>query len=440
MAGGGNGRTFVLALIGAGLAATLLRFPYGEAADGAWFLGFAAVGLFIVALPVVLGEGALGQFRRRNAIDALGPGPWKSVGAAAALGALALAALLAVLAGWAARFFILSFSESWYDDPAREFRLLATGPDAVLTTLGVLIVATAVALRGARKGSQALIASASVAALVLLGGLALWANLQDGSAGGREAILDLDTDGLDGSLIVTAVLAGLLPALLATGVTVTMSAHLHDRTLPREGTLAAIAATLALVAAVVFLAALASAEGMPLTAGDGLDAFTQAPALFASVGGWEGGMLAGAFFGALLLLALVGLLALLEVPATWLHERFESWTEGRAVLGSGLVVLLLALPLCFGTDLVLHTSEFLAWFVAPLVGLFVSIHVGWVRPEVLDGFRVGDAKHPLGKVLRPLLRFVHPAVFTVLLVAGTLGFLRAVGWADGSDGLWILAP
>ncbi|MHB1261069.1 MAG: SLC5/6 family protein [Thermoplasmatota archaeon] len=440
MAGGANGRTFVLALIGAGLAATLLRFPYGDAADGLWFLGFAAVGLLVVALPVVLGEGALGQFRRRNAIDALGPGPWKSVGAAAALGALALAAVLAVLAGWAARFFILSFTESWYDDPAREFRLLSSGPDAVLATLGVLVVATAIALRGTRKGSAAVIGFASVAALVLLGGLAVWANLQDGSAGGRETLFALDSDAVDGSLVMAALFAGLLPALLATGVTTTMSGHLNDRTLPREGTLAGMTAALAVAATVVFLAALASSQGTSLVSGDGLDAFTQAPALFASVGGWEGGMLAGAFFGALLLLALVGLLALFEVPATWLHERFESWTEARAFLATGLVVLLLALPLCFGADLARHTSEALAWVATPLVGLFVSVHIGWVRPEVLDGFRVGDAKHPLGKILRPLLRYVHPAVFALLLVAGTLGFIRAVGWADGSDGLWALAP
>lgn len=440
MAGGGNGRTFVLALIGAGLAATLLRFPYGDAADGAWFLAFVAAGLFAVALPVVLGEGGLGQFRRRNAVDALGPGPWKSVGVAAALGAVALAAVLAVLAGWAARFFILSFSESWHDDPARAFRLLSAGPDAVLATLGIVAAATLVALRGTRKGSAAVISFATLSALALLAGLAVWANLQDGGGVGRDHLLALEADAIDGSLATAGLLAGLLPALLATGVTTTMSSHLHDRTLPREGTLAAIAATLAIAAAVAFLAALASSQGTALASGDGLDAFTQAPALFAAVGGWEGGMLAGAFFGALLLLALVGLLALLEVPATWLHERFGSWTEGRSVLATGLVVLLAALPLCFGADVALHASEALAWVAAPLVGLFLCVHVGWVRPEVLDGFRVGDARHPLGKLLRPLLRYVHPAVFTLLLVVGTLGFLRSVGWADGSDGLWALAP
>ena len=440
MAGGADGRTFVLAVLGAGLAAALLRFPFGRADDGAWFLGFAVVGILVVALPVVLAEGALGQFRRRNAVDALGPGGWKGLGALMGLGALALAALLAVLAGWSARYVILSFSESWYDDPGRHFRLLAAGPDALLGALGALAVATAVALRGTRVGLKAVVAFAAVVALVVLGALALWANTLDGSAAARGALVSFDVDALDGSLAAAGILAGVMTALLGTGVTVTLAAHLADRELPRHATVAGLLAGLGLLAAVLFTAALASSEGVDLGGGDGLDAFTQVPALFASVGGWEGGVLAGSFFGALLLLSLVALVALLEVPATWLNERFDSWTEGRAILAAGLLAFLAAVPLSFSAACVLHTGEALAWIVAPLLGMALSVHVGWARPEVLEGFRVGDARHPLDRLLRPVLRYVHPPILTLLLIAGTLGFLRSVGWADGDAGLWVLAP
>lgn len=440
MAAGRDGRTFVLAILGAGLAAALLRFPFGRTLDGPWFLVFAAVGLFAVGLPLILGEGALGQFRRRNAVDTFGPAPWKGLGFLVALGALALAAVLAVVAGWAARFFVLSFSESWYDDPGRHFRLLAAGPDALLATLAVLAVATGLAFRGVRVGLKAVVGSASVAAVLLLAGLAVWTNTMDGSAAGREALVSFDGDALDASLAFAAVLAGLTPALLATGAVATLSGHMHDRTMPREATLVALVSALAIGFAVLAVAALASSQGLMLGGGDDLDAFAVVPALFASVGGWEGGMMAGLFFGSLLLLALVALLVLIEVPATWLHERFDSWTEGRAVLASGLATYLVAVPLCFRANGVLHTSQALAWIVAPLAGMLVSVHVGWARPEVLDGFRVGDARHPLGKFLRPLLRFVHPPVLAFLFTVGLLGFVRAVGWADGSGGLWDLAP
>lgn len=440
MAGGAQGRTFVLALLGAGLAAALLRFPFGQAADGLWFLLFAGVGLFGVGLPVLLGEGALGQFRRRNAVDTYGPGAWKGLGFLLALGAILLAALLAVLAGWAARFVALSFSESWYDDPARHFRLLSSGPDAVLTTLGVLAVATGAALYGARRGLTAVVGAASVAVILLIGGVALWTNTMDGSAPGREGLMALDGDSLGWSVGTAGILAGLLPVLLGTGVPVTLSAHVQDRTMPREATLVTLFGGLVLAAAVVGVAALSGAQDVPLFRGDALDAFTQVPALFAAVGGWQGGMLAGLFYGALLLAAFVALVALLEVPATWLHEAFGSWSEGRAALGAGLVSLLVALPLCFGSDVALHAGEFLAWVFAPLAAMLVSVHIGWMRPEVLDAFRVGDAQHPLGKILRPLLRYVHPPVLALLFTVGLLGLVRSLGWADGSGGLWALAP
>ena len=440
MAAGRDGRTFVLAILGAGLATALLRFPYGRAIDGLWFLAFAAAGLLVVGLPLVLGEGALGQFRRRNAVDAFGPGAWKGLGFLVAAGAVALAALLAVVAGWSARFFVLSFSESWYDDPARHFRLLSAGPDALLVTLGVLAVATAIAFRGVRIGTKAIVGFASVVGLLLVAGLAVWTNTLDGSAAGRDDLMAADGEAFGWSVGFAGLLAGLTPALVATGTVATLSGHLHDRTMPREATLVAIFTAVATGLAALAVAGLAASQALAPMGGDDLDAYTFVPQLFASVGGWQGGMMAGVFFGALLLLALVALLALLEVPATWLHERFGSWTEGRAFLASGLVAYLVAVPLCFGADAVLHTSQFLAWVLAPLAGMLVSVHVGWARPEVLDGFRVGDAKHPLGNILRPLLRFVHPPVLALLFAVGLLGFLRAVGWADGSGGLWALAP
>ncbi|MEA3135891.1 MAG: neurotransmitter:Na+ symporter, family, partial [Thermoplasmata archaeon] len=269
MAGGGNGRTFVLALVGAGLAATLARFAWGSAVDGLWFLGFAAVGLFAVGLPIVLAEGALGQFRRRNAVDAYGPGAWKGLGAVAALGAVVLAALLAVLAGWSARFVVLSFSESWYDDPSRHFRLLSSGPDAVLTTLGVLAAATGVALRGTRKGSKAIVGFCAVTALILLAGLAVWGNTFPGSAAGRTAVFATDVDAVGWSLAFAGILAGLLPTLLATGVTVTLSSHLHERTLPREVTLSGVFTAIGILLATLFIAGLSSSQGTGLASGDG---------------------------------------------------------------------------------------------------------------------------------------------------------------------------
>lgn len=439
MAGGADRRTFVLAVIGAGLAVTLARFPLADATQGAWFGGIALVALAMFGLPVLLAEAALGQYRRRNTVDAYGPGTWRSVGFLHAFGALLAAALLAVLAGWSARYFVGSFEGTWFDDPDRHFRLLSAGPDALLATLGVLAVATGIALRGVGRGLRGTVGVASVIALLLVSGLALWANLQGGAGDGRSDLFDLDAGGIDASFVVGAILAGLLPALLGTGLTSTLAGQTQGRGLPTEVTAALLYVALGLVAALLFLGPLAAGEDLQLDGGM-LATYTQVPALFAAIGGGAGGLLAGCFFAALLIATLVALLGLLEVPATWLAESYESWTEGRGLVASGLLAYLLAVPFCFSSAGVGHLDEALAWIVAPLAALLVCLHVGWARPEVLDGLRVGDAHHRVEAGLVPALRYVLSPVFLLLLLLGTLGFAQSMGWSDGSGGLWALAP
>jgi neurotransmitter:Na+ symporter, NSS family len=434
MAGGADRRTLVLALAGTSLALLLLRFPLASATQGLWFTLVAILSFALLGLPLMLAEAALGQYRRRNVVDAYGPGPWRLAGFAHALGATAAAALLAILAGWSARFAYGSFEGLWFDDPGRHFRLLAAGPDAVLWTVGVLAVATAIAMRGVGRGLRGTVAAGSILALVLLAGLALWANLQEGASAGRELLYDGGTAGIDAPFVVRAVLAGLLPAMLATGVASTLAAQSPDRRLPRELFVVVELSALGLVAALLFLGPLAASEGHSFGSSQ-FEAFTLVPTLLGSIGGATGGFLAGMFYAALLFAAFVGLLALLEVPSTWLAESYRSWTESHGVLAAGLAAVLVAVPFCFSTAAVGRLDESLAWIGAPLAGLLVSLHVGWARPEVLDGFRVGDAGHRVDAALRPALRFVLAPLFLLLLVLGILGVVDG-----GSSGLWRLAP
>jgi hypothetical protein len=390
-------------------------------------------------LPVVVAEAALGQYRRRNVVDAYGPGAGRILGGLLVVGAVVAAALLAVLAGWSGRLFLGSFEGSWFDDPGRHVRLLTEGGDALLGLALVVLVATVVALRGTRDGLRGTVVASTTVASLLLAGAALWVVFQDGVRTGLRELVVWD-GGIDPSVAVAAALAGLLPALLATALASTMSSGLASRTLPREAFLGLLFTLLALAAAVVLLSATAAAHGVVFS-GDGIvGTLTSIASLFALVGGAEGGFLLGAFCLAVLLASLVALVALLEVPATWLQESLPGWSEGRSLAASGLAVYLVGVPLCFSVAAVDHVSTALAWVVAPLAALLVSLHVGWVRPKVLDGFEVGEEGHRLDRGLVPILRFALPVVFLALLVLGLLGFVRSVGWTDGSAGLWSLAP
>lgn len=440
MAERGEKTGWVLALTAAALGAgALSRYPLGAGEDGLAFGIVYLAGVLVLALPLLLGEAALGQFRRRNVVDALGPGAWRFAGLAFALAAVVLAAYLAMVAGWSARYAFASFQGGFFDEPGRYARLATQGWDALLFALGAVVAAVAVAWSRIGRGLRGTMTATGAVALLVLAAFVAWALVAAGGDG-RDAAFTLGLDGLDGPLVVTAIQQALLPGLVGFGVVAMMSTRVHDRTLPREAVLLSYSWVLVPILVGAGLAALAHDEGLSMD--DGITApFGSIAGLFGAIGGTEGGILAGAFYGVLLAGCLAAMVALLQVPARFLVERSAAWTERRALAATGLAAYLVAIPFAFVTTAAGHVEFVLFALLAPLAGIAVSLHVGWVRPEVLDGFVVGDAKHHLETLLRPMLRFVVPALLLALFAIGVLQALTVWGAVEhGSGGLWRLVP
>lgn len=440
--GPGKGTWVVLLATFAAASGAYARYPLLSASTGLAFLVFFALGIVLLGLPLVLAEAALGQFRRRNVVAAFGPGRWAWGGGALALAATLSAVLLAVVGGWFAQYALQSFNGDYFDDPDRSFRLLAVGWDAMLATLAVLGAAFA-AMVVARTGRHGAWVGIGTVALLALAALAAWAFFQPGAGPGRDAALAIDLAAIDAPLVVQALLQSLLPVAVGLGLVTTISLRTPDQALPREAaTLATLAIALPLAGG-LFLLALSSAHGDVLAQdrSPGGPLFSAAPHLFADIGGTAGGILSGTFFGALAAASILAVAALLEVPALWLQETWTGWTPGRARLACTLAAYVAAVPFCFSNDAVHSLHLALAGVVVPLGGLLVALHVGWVRPQVLDGLRVGDVGHRLDATLRPCLRFVTPPALLFLLVIGTMAFLADAGWASrGDGGLWSLVP
>lgn len=427
----------MLALVAASLGSGAFgRYLLSYHADGLLFWAVFTVAVALLALPLLLGEAALGQFRRRNVVHAFGPGPWGWAGGLFALACIPLAAYLAVVAGWSARLAYDSFGGGFFDDPDRHFRLALQGWDAMLLALGALVVAAGVALGGVKRGLRGPLSAVAIVGLVAAGGLALYALAKTG-AHGREVAFAFHPGALDGRLAVEAVQQSLVPAFLGLGLVATLSAGVHDRTLPREAVLVGLLWVLVPLALGSAFAALADHEGVALD-GFGFESIGQ---VAARMGGTAGGMVAGTAYGLLLAGSLAALVAILEVPATWLHQRFEGLGERRGLVGAALLAYLLAVPMAFDLAFLYDAELVLAVLVAPLGGLLVALHVGWARPQVLDGFLVGDAGHHLDRFLRPVLRYVLPLPLAFLVVLGALEVLADRGTiARHSSWLWDLVP
>ena len=432
--------TWVLVLAAAALGMGAFgRYPLGTADAGLLAVAAFAVGVAVLAWPLLVAEAALGRFRRRNAVAAFGPGAWRAAGALAALACLAAAAYLAIVAGWAGRSAFDAFTGDHFDAPGQRFRLVSQGWDAMVGALAAVLVAAAAAMASLRDPRRGLVAAVAVLGLIALAALATW-GLWSGGDAGRDAAFALPWRDVDAALVVGGLQRALVPALLGLGAVLTLSAQMPDRGLPRSATTLALAWVGTAAAAGAGLTALAHGEGVALDDGLAMP-FTSAIALADAIGGTLGGVLAGTVAGILLAGSLAALVLVLEVPARWLTEAFPSWTLHHGLIASALAAYLLAVPLAFVAGLAFDVELALTAIVAPLGGLLVAVHVGWVRPEVLGGLTVGDANHDLHKTLKPALRYALPPVLLALLVLGTLGALADWGALErGSGALWSLVP
>lgn len=433
-----------LLAVGVG-AGALARFPLGTAGDGLVFVSLYGVGLIVLALPLLLAEGALGQGRQRgldadtapdqDVADPVGLWPWAR--ACMALAALVAAALVAFLGGWALRYAIASFQGTFFDDPERSFRVAAQGWDAMVLTGVVLVAAFGLAVTGRRRDARPLLATAGILALLAVVVLAAWGLAQGNAA--RDHAFAFDWRAIDAALVVAALQQSLLPGLVGFGVVATWSTSLQDRALPQAGVKLLLLWLTVTLAVGLGLAAFAGDHGLALGTGLGA-AFTSVAAVFAAVGATQGGILAGLFYGALLAGALAATVALLDVPARWWLERSEAQPV-TALGATALATYVLSIPLAFVSSLAQDLHVFLLAIVAPLGGLVLSVNVGWFRSEALDGFTFGDARHPLAPTLRPVLRYVLPILLLALLVVGVPHILAETGaLARGSGGLWRLVP
>lgn len=428
-------RVWLLALAGAAIGSGLVgRFMLGTAADGILFWAVFAACALLLAVPLLLGELAVGQVRRRNVVDAFGPGPWSGLGWAFALACIPLIAFLSVLGGWAARLAYDSFWGDYFADAERHLRLITQGSDAMLWGLGVILVAWLLSWRSAKAGLRAPVVAVGILAALAVA-IVLGIALLDGGSTGRDAAFHLNWGDLDAPFVVAAAQQALLPALLGFGVVATLSSQVTDRTLAGRIVplgLYWLAIPLGVGAG---LTALAAARGIPF--GDGLVGLA---VLAAGIGGTAGGMLAGTLFGLILAGCLVALVALLEVPATVLAER-ANWSEPRGSAVVALLAYLLVVPMAFVHDLAFDVERVLAAILAPLAGLALAVHVGWFRPTVLDGMLLGPEGPALHRVVRPMLRYVLPLPLLLLAVVGTLDVaVHVFGATAGSTGLWKLVP
>ena len=432
---------FIMAAAGSAVGlGNIWGFPTQAASNGgAAFVLVYLVLAFLLAYPVLMAELTLGRHAHGNMIAALAKvsrnGTQRGIGTMVGIVGIFTASLIlsfyAIVSGW-----MLGFGAAY---PLAAMG--ASDTSAWLTTFGgsrnlllmlIFMVLTMVVVaggveKGIERWSKRLM-PAMIVTLVLLSGYVL---TLDGASKGLAVYLIPDVSKiLSTELVFNAMGAAFFSLSLGVGTMLIYGSYISDEEhLPTLGAqVALVDVGIAVLAGFLILPAMYVAAGrgvMIFNDAGGLLSedtliFTVLPALFESMNE-SGTLLALAFFGLMSIAALTSSISMLEVPVSFLVERFN-WGRTQAAFVATLIITLMSAAIVLNFDdlfgLVITVST---RFSQPLLGFALCIYAGWVwrRDGLLKELAQNEASGEPTLFMKwwPLYaRFVCPTIIALILL------------------------
>lgn len=424
------------------------RFPAETQENGgAAFLILYIACVFLLGVPVMLGEFALGRGGRGDAVGVyrrLSPrSKWWMVGAIAILASYLINIFYMVVAGWTLEYLVQSLSGALYPctggtaDVSHEHfaaimqRSVEGWWQPALATVAVIMANIFILLRGVQKGIEKLSNVLMPLLFVILLGLFAVAMTLPGAGEGLEFFLKPDFTKITPKVVINALGQTFFSLSLGMGILVTYSSYYPIRT-----NLAKTSVTVALLSLMVAL--LMGGLIFPAVMSFGLQGenlhgatliFVTLPEVFGRMPlPW---LWSGLFFLLLMVAAITSTVSIAEVTIAFLADRFKL-SRRKAVLATLLPLLLLS-PLCslsmgplsditlFGLNFFDLLDTFATNILLPVVSIGTCLYVGWFGPRRLLHSQLsnrGTLRSPLTGIVTFILRWVAPIMIAAILVMG----------------------
>ena len=348
----GSRAGFVLAAAGSAVGlGNIWRFPYTAGQNGgALFVLIYLISVIAIALPVLLGELALGRFTGKNPVGAyrqIAPKSWWT--AAGYLGVLTgfmILSFYAVIAGWTTGYFFKAISGQFAGlDPQKAGQVFSTFTANAPLQIGLLalfLVLTAwVVSRGVSKGIESF---SKVLMPLLLGILLLLpfrALTLDRAGGGLAFYLKPHFTRLNPRVVVSAMGQAFFSLSLGMGTMITYGSYMSRKEhLPSAALWVALCDTLIAILAGFIIFPAVFSQSMDPAGGPGL-VFNILPVIFAQI---PGGQFFGALFFALLAIAaLTSTISVLEVPVAYFVDE-RGWSRRKATTLVSAICFAIGIP------------------------------------------------------------------------------------------------
>lgn len=426
-------------LVAAGSAiglGSIWRFPYMAGENGgAAFLLLYLLCVFIVGIPVMLAEFAVGRNVKQNAVGsfrALSYG-WRWLGYSGVLCALFISGYYYIVSGWSLEYIVSSLTGNLYSSDmsfSEQFSSFQSSPRQIIYMLAFVLMTHFIISLGVEKGIEKASKVMMPALFLILVVMAVRVAFMPGAIEGYKFFFTPDFNAVfDTQVILMAIGQAFFSLSVGMGCMVVYASYFKEDNNLTSTSMSVSLLTLfvAILAGMVIFPAVFSA-GLEPTEGASL-IFITLPEIFKDMP--MAGLWSFIFFVLLALAALSSTISFHEVITTYLTEEFKLSRKVSAYITTALSAGLCLLASAFTFDInfaglhIEDTSFFeifdytTANILMPLGGVFTCILVAWyMKPSFLRGeiTNYGKLKGRVFPLLPFTLRFITPLLIVYIFL------------------------
>ena len=416
------------------------KFPYitGKNGGAAFILVYLGC-IFLIGIPVMLSEFAIGRKNQVNAVESfkkIAPNTkWHWTGYLATATAFIILSFYAIIAGWVFSYIWRSASGALRgvaaDGFGDYFSVLTANPvEPMIMTLLVLTITSVIVFFGIKTGIEKFSKIAMPLLLGLIVLLIIRSVTLPGASAGLEFLFKPNFSNLSVHGVLEALGHAFYTLSLGMGIILTFGSYTKkSENLVSLSYQVAIADTIiALMAGVVIFPAV-FAYGLEPTAGPGL-LFITLPAVFKSMP--FGQFFEFMFFVLIAIAAITSTVSLMETAVTFISEQFNlSRKKTILIITSGLFVLSIPSVLSFGPlanvkllgeRSIFDTLDFITGQIfLPIGGILICLFVAWVwgtnnaEKEISSD---GKFKFKLKGLYSMSVKYIAPLAILVIFLYG----------------------
>lgn len=416
-------------LVAAGSAiglGALWRFPYiAGKHGGAAFLLVFLLSIFVVGIPAMLAEFAVGRRTKKNAVGAFRTlsKRWSWLGYSGVLGALLISGYYYIIAGWSLEYFVSSLTGGIFSSPLtfkEQFDVFQGSWKPLLCAIIFILMTHFIVSRGVEKGIEKASKFMMPLLFIILIIMAVRVAFMPGASEGYKFFLSCDfAEAFKAETIMMAIGQAFFSLSVGMGCMVTYASYFKqdNNMVSTAFNVSILTLLVSVLAGLVIFPAVFSA-GLQPTEGPAL-VFVTLPEIFKGMP--LAAVWSAIFFLLVILASLTSTISFHEVLTAYFAEEFNLVRKKAAMLTTVISIALSTVTFfsIFGIDFFNIFDYITANVLMPLGAMFTCIMVVWfmkkdfMKNELTNG---GSCNRRLTPVILFMLRYITPLLILYIFI------------------------